>query len=56
MQPDNRALHSLSEREMTATRVRKIGFIFQAFHLNPILEVAAMSNVQITLRDGMIAT
>jgi len=41
-------LGALSEREMTAVRAREIGFIFQAFHLNPIL--TAQENVAITLQ------
>lgn len=41
-------VHRLSERARTALRARQIGFVFQAFHLNPILTVS--ENVSIALQ------
>ncbi len=41
-------IHSLGERGRTALRARQIGFIFQSFHLNPILTVR--DNVSIALQ------
>lgn len=41
-------IHELNESELTHIRARDIGFIFQAFHLNPIL--TAGENVAISLR------
>ncbi len=41
-------IHGLKEREMTAIRARDIGFVFQAFHLNPILTVR--ENVSIAMQ------
>ena len=41
-------IHGLKEREMTAIRARDIGFVFQSFHLNPILTVR--ENVSIALQ------
>jgi len=40
-------VHGLGERGRTAMRARHIGFVFQAFHLNPILTVH--DNVSIAL-------
>lgn len=42
------AVHEMPEARMTALRAGQIGFIFQAFHLNPIL--TARENVAIALR------
>jgi putative ABC transport system ATP-binding protein len=42
------ALNGASERDLTHIRAKEIGFIFQAFHLNPILTVR--ENVAIALR------
>jgi len=43
----DKSVHGLSERERTIMRAQYIGFIFQAFHLNPILN--ARDNVAIAL-------
>ena len=45
---NNQKVHGLNERQMTQIRARQIGFVFQAFHLNPILSVH--ENVSIALR------
>jgi len=39
---------SFSDRQLTQLRASEIGFIFQAFHLNPVLSV--LDNVAIALR------
>jgi len=41
-------VHGLSERARTSLRASQIGFVFQAFHLNPILTVC--ENVSIALQ------
>lgn len=41
-------VHGLSEQARTTLRARHIGFVFQAFHLNPILTVS--ENVSIALQ------
>ena len=48
VQINGRQVAGLSERELTAVRAREIGFVFQSFHLNPILTVH--ENVAIALR------
>ncbi|MBN1370412.1 MAG: ABC transporter ATP-binding protein [Anaerolineaceae bacterium] len=45
---DGQPVHHLDEQGRTAMRARYIGFIFQAFHLNPILTVR--ENVSIALQ------
>jgi len=45
---NGRQVHILNQRQRTRIRAEEIGFVFQAFHLNPIL--TAMENVAITLR------
>jgi putative ABC transport system ATP-binding protein len=45
---NGRRLNGLREKELTKIRAEEIGFVFQAFHLNPILTVA--ENVAIALR------
>jgi putative ABC transport system ATP-binding protein len=42
------SLNGLKEKDLTRIRAKEIGFIFQAFHLNPILTVR--ENVAIALR------
>ncbi|MEP0845466.1 MAG: ABC transporter ATP-binding protein [Phycisphaerae bacterium] len=41
------ALHTMSERELTAWRSRHVGFIFQMYHLLPVLTAA--QNVELPL-------
>jgi putative ABC transport system ATP-binding protein len=48
VQINGRKVAGLSERELTRVRAREIGFVFQSFHLNPILTVH--ENVAIALR------
>jgi putative ABC transport system ATP-binding protein len=48
VQLSHKDVSDLNERELTKIRAREIGFIFQAFHLNPIL--TAKENVSIALR------
>jgi putative ABC transport system ATP-binding protein len=48
VQINGRQIGGLSERELTSVRARDIGFVFQAFHLNPILTVH--ENVAIALQ------
>jgi len=48
VQINGRQVGGLSERELTAIRAREIGFVFQSFHLNPILTVH--ENVAIALQ------
>jgi putative ABC transport system ATP-binding protein len=43
-----RDTRGLTDGELTAVRAREIGFVFQSFHLNPIL--TARENVAIALR------
>ncbi|MFZ6030273.1 MAG: ABC transporter ATP-binding protein [Chloroflexota bacterium] len=45
---DGQAVHQMTEEQRTRVRAREIGFVFQAFHLNPILSVR--ENVAITLQ------
>jgi putative ABC transport system ATP-binding protein len=45
---NGRQVHTLDHRQRTRIRAQEIGFVFQAFHLNPIL--TALDNVAITLR------
>ena len=45
---NGQALNRINERALTKIRAQEIGFIFQAFHLNPILTVR--ENVAIALR------
>jgi len=45
---NGQALNSINERALTKIRAKEIGFIFQAFHLNPILTVR--ENAAIALR------
>lgn len=45
---NGRQVAGLSESERTSVRAHEIGFVFQAFHLNPILSVH--ENVSIALR------
>jgi len=44
---DGEELHAMSEAELSAFRRRKVGFIFQAFHLVPSL--SARGNVELSL-------
>jgi putative ABC transport system ATP-binding protein len=49
---EGRDVGALSERERTLLRRRRIGFVFQAFHLVPVL--SALENVEYPLRiDGI---
>ncbi len=49
---DDIALHKMSEKELTVYRRRKVGFIFQFFHLIPNL--SARENVELPLEfNGM---
>ncbi len=43
-----RKINGLKERDLTAIRAQEIGFVFQAFHLNPILTV--QENVAIAMQ------
>jgi putative ABC transport system ATP-binding protein len=45
---NDQPVHGLSERARTALRAHHIGFVFQTFHLNPILTVC--ENVSIALQ------
>ncbi len=45
---NGRHVHTFDQRQRTRIRAQEIGFVFQAFHLNPILN--AIDNVAITLR------
>jgi putative ABC transport system ATP-binding protein len=45
---NGRQINDLSESALTAVRAREIGFVFQSFHLNPILTVC--ENVAIALQ------
>ncbi len=45
---NSQPVHGLSEQARTSLRARQIGFVFQAFHLNPILTVS--ENVSIALQ------
>jgi putative ABC transport system ATP-binding protein len=45
---NGKQLAGLRERQLTQVRAKEIGFVFQAFHLNPIL--TALENVAIALR------
>jgi len=45
---NGKSVSGLGEKELTKIRAQEIGFIFQAFHLNPIL--TAQENVAIALR------
>jgi putative ABC transport system ATP-binding protein len=45
---NGKQLAGLRERQLAQVRAKEIGFIFQAFHLNPIL--TALENVAIALR------
>lgn len=45
---NGQTLNRINERALTKIRAKEIGFIFQAFHLNPILTVR--ENVAIALR------
>jgi putative ABC transport system ATP-binding protein len=45
---NGRNIGNLPEKELTVIRAREIGFVFQSFHLNPILTV--QENVAIALR------
>lgn len=47
------ALHSMSESELTDLRLRRIGFVFQAFNLIPVLTV--YENVQFILQIQGVA-
>lgn len=51
---NGRDVTRLQERDLTKTRAKEIGFIFQAFHLNPIL--TARENVAIVLRFLAVPT
>ncbi len=44
---DQRALQGLSDRELTALRRERFGFVFQAFHILPHLSL--LQNVELTL-------
>ncbi len=48
VQFNGQSLNGINERDMTRIRAKDIGFIFQAFHLNPIL--TTRENVAIVLR------
>src|SRR5205807_1376473 len=66
---DGRSTAALNDRELTALRRKRIGFVFQFFQLLPTLTVlenvelplllagdaAAIADVRIPLRDGRIA-
>lgn len=45
---NGKRLNGLKEKDLTSIRAKEIGFIFQAFHLNPILTVR--ENVALALR------
>lgn len=50
---DHQACHGKSERELTALRRQKIGFVFQAYNLLPVLTVR--ENIQLMLQIKGIA-
>jgi len=45
---NGQSLQGLREKALTKVRARQIGFVFQAFHLNPIL--TAQDNIAMSLR------
>ncbi|HEX2249786.1 MAG TPA: ABC transporter ATP-binding protein [Gemmatimonadales bacterium] len=44
------ALHSLSDRELTRLRLTRLGFVFQRFHLLPVL--TARENVELPMAEA----
>ena len=46
-------LESLSDRELTRTRLTKLGFIFQRFHLLPVL--TAQENVELPMAEAAVS-
>ena len=43
---DGKNLYGLGDRELSAFRRRKIGFVFQQFHLLPVLTAAGASTLE----------
>jgi len=44
------ALHSLSDRELTRLRLTRLGFVFQRFHLLPVL--TARENIELPMAEA----
>ncbi|MPQ43606.1 ABC transporter ATP-binding protein [Clostridium tarantellae] len=49
---DGKNVETLSERELSLLRLRKIGFVFQSFNLMPVLTVEENIEMPVLLDDG----